>query len=94
MWELFMNIIKSGFPLLWLIVVGMILRAIWLEEGRSRAYKQRWSLIVAAPLLLSALLWIALALWPVDQPVALLVLAGIIFCAPIVGVGLWLFLGR
>ncbi len=53
--EVIGTIMKSGFPLLLLILFGMLLISLWQKPETSRSHKWKWTAYLIAPSLLALL---------------------------------------
>lgn len=54
------NVMKSGFPMLLLVILGMLLVTIWRQEHKSNAQKWQWTAVLMIPSLVSLLVVAAL----------------------------------
>ncbi|MEL7342427.1 MAG: hypothetical protein AAGM67_18235 [Bacteroidota bacterium] len=58
---------KSGFPLLFLVLVAMLLVGLWRREQVSRSHKWKWSLIMVIPAILTMGITAALGATPIEM---------------------------
>lgn len=91
MWELTLNIIKSGFPLLWVILGAMIISSIWNRKDDPQAHKVKWTVVVIAPIFLAFLFWLIFRNQTELVPIFGAIIGLLVLILPFVGVGIWLF---
>lgn len=58
---------KSGFPLLFLVLLAMLLVGLWRRESLSRTFKWKWTLIMAIPALVTMGIVTALGTTPIEM---------------------------
>lgn len=61
------TLMKSGFPLLFLVLVAMLLVGLWRRGHESRSHKWKWTLIMTIPAILTMTIPPVFGVTPIDM---------------------------
>lgn len=88
--EIIWELLRSGFPLLILIVYGMLVYSVWKNEAFNSSVKWKWIAIIVVPGLLTIGIFLTVLGMESDNQQFLNIMAIIVLFLPFTGVLAWL----
>jgi len=88
--EIIWQVLRSGFPLLILVVYGMLVSSVWKSEAFKLPTKWKWTSIILLPGLIALGLFLIVISLDSDNQTFLNIMAIVILFLPFTGVFAWL----
>ncbi|MEL6251799.1 MAG: hypothetical protein AAFR87_07305 [Bacteroidota bacterium] len=88
--EVIWQVLRSGFPLLILVVYGMLITSVWRSEKFNQSQRWKWTSIIALPGIIAFIIFLTVANMEIESQIFMNVMFIILIFLPFTGVFAWL----
>ncbi|MEM8890139.1 MAG: hypothetical protein AAGD28_19350 [Bacteroidota bacterium] len=88
--EIIWQVLRSGFPLLILVVYGMLITSVWQSEKFDQGQRWKWTSIIAGPGILAFIIFLAIVNSEIESQIFMNAMFVVLIFLPFSGVLAWL----
>lgn len=88
--EILWQVLRSGFPLLILVVYGMLITSVWRSEKFDQSQRWKWTSIIALPGIITLIVFLVVVNMEIESQFVMNILGIIFLFLPFTGVFAWL----
>ena len=88
--EVIWQALRSGFPLLILVVYGMLISSVWRNSAFNQQQKWKWTSIIAIPGIIATLIFLSMINLEIESQQVMNIMAVVVIFLPFTGVFAWL----
>ncbi|MEM6804983.1 MAG: hypothetical protein AAF696_26540 [Bacteroidota bacterium] len=88
--EVIWQALRSGFPLLILVVYGMLITSVWRSAKFDQKQKWKWASIIALPGIVATLIFLTITNMEIESQQVMNIMAVVVIFLPFTGVFAWL----